>query len=65
LIHSFIHSILHHSSFTSKEIVRSSDWSPFGFLHRVKFKCSIVSEEHTASTFKVNERVQIDAEMNA
>jgi len=55
--------ILHHSSFTSNEIVKSSDWSPFGFLHRVKVKCPSVSEEHTTSTFEVNELVQVYAEM--
>jgi hypothetical protein len=64
-IHSFIDSILHHYSFTSKEIVKSSVWSPFEFLLRVKAKCSIVSEEHITSTFKVNELFQVDAEMKA
>jgi len=62
LIDSFIHSVLHHSSFTSNKIVKLSEWS-FGFLCRLKVKCSVVSEEHALSTFKVTELVQVDAEM--
>jgi hypothetical protein len=65
LVDWLIDSILHQSSFTSNEIVKSRDWSSFGFLHRVKVKCCIVSEGHTTSAFKVNELVQVDAEMKA
>jgi hypothetical protein len=43
--------------------VKSSEWSSFGFLRRLKVKCSIVSVEHAPSTFKVTELVQVDAEM--
>ena len=35
----------------------------FGFLHLIMVKCFEISEEHTASVFRVNELVQVDAEV--